>query len=61
MPYARLASTSKENIGRGYLCQDICDKSLDVTTKRERPYQQDSTASRLLSEVKRVRAWSHLV
>jgi hypothetical protein len=25
--------------------------------KRERPYQHDSTASRLLSEVKHVRAW----
>ena len=27
------------------------------STKRERPYQHDSTASRLLSEVKHVWAW----
>ena len=28
-----------------------------VTSRRERPYQHDSTASRLLIEVKHVRAW----
>jgi hypothetical protein len=33
----------------------VCD-CVGVTSQQERPYQHDSTASRLLSEVKRVRA-----
>ena len=32
-------------------------KISDNIQRRERPYQHDSTASRLLSEVKHVRAW----
>ena len=39
------------------MCMLIIDKTKICCGKRERPYQHDSTASRLLSEVKHVRAW----
>ena len=35
----------------------IIDDTNNDMLSRERPYQHDSTASRLLSEVKNVRAW----
>ena len=42
-----------ENLKNAYLIY----KPKILIEKRERPYQHDSTASRLLSEVKHVRAW----